>query len=525
MKTLRLWAALLLLPACGGGGSSGGPSWSAFVPALPTSGAGGSTGGGVLARLDPDPSPSTHVIPTAGSDASIRDALQSLLDGPGTSFVVRFDNAGARTVILPERIVLPANKTLLLDGQGTLTLSGGNATSILFKRFNSTLTVQRLRFIDARAAQSGAAIDVENWDGRLTVIDCEFVNCRTLEPGPDRGGGAIRAPGQRHTRISGSTFQDCHASNGGAVNSLGAQLTIIDSVFERNVAFGTGGGAEVGPSGGGGIGGAVYVDNVDLNADEPRLRISGCVFRNNVANAHAGAVFGYTRAGTGSSTDVDACTFSGNRVTGQNGGGGHSGAFYSQNGTRAFSDSTFDGNQAQGPAGAVFVTGAGDVGFTNCTFQGNQAGTLGGALFLTDGTNALTNCTLSGNHAALFAGGIMRGTSVAVTLRNTLLQGNTAVDPFNGWNVNGAMTDGGGNLQWPTTRGPGGAADTAAVAGMTFADAQLEALAENGGPTRTRALPSGSPALAAGTSTGAPAADQRGQARGTPPDVGAYERP
>jgi hypothetical protein len=276
----------------------------------------------------------------------------------------------------------------------------------------------------------------------------------------------------------------------------------------------------VGPSGGGGIGGAVYIDNVHLNADAPEFRLSGSVFRNNIANAHAGAVFGYTTDGTSSITTVDACTFSGNEVTGQGGGGGHSGAFYTQNGTRVFSDSTFDGNVSASVAGGVFVTGAGNVGFTNCTLEANQAVGLGGALFLSGGTNTLMNVTISGNHSANFAGGIFRGTGVSVTMTNSLLQNNTGTNAFNGWNVNQALSGGSNNLQWPQ----GGATNLAALPGISFADAGLQPLADNTGPTRTRAI-LGAPAAGGGTSTGAPAADQRGQARGSPPDVGAFELP
>ncbi|HEX7901448.1 MAG TPA: right-handed parallel beta-helix repeat-containing protein [Planctomycetota bacterium] len=524
MRTTGLLAALLLVPACGGGGDDG-PSWTAFFPPIPTSGTGGTVGGGFLAPLAIDGSAVTHTIPTAGDDASVRTALQGILDGPGSSFVINFDNGGPRTVVLSEQIRVPPNKALVLDGQGTLTLSGGLNNRILLKRFNTTVTLQRLTFVDGRADDNGGAIEFEDWDGRLTVIDCVFTNCRTRNPGPDRGGGAIRAWGQRHTRISGCVFTDCQASNGGAVNSLGSQLTIINSRFERNVAFGTGGGAEVG--GGGGIGGAVYIDNVHLNADAPEFNLSGSVFRNNVANAHAGAVFGYTTAedvippdlAPVSLTRVDACTFSGNQVTGQGGGGGHSGAFYSQNGTRVFEDSTFDGNVSANVAGGVFVTGAGDVGFTNCTLRGNAAAGLGGALFLSGGTTTLMNVTIAENSSALFAGGIFRG-GASVTMTNSLLQNNTGTDLFNGWNVNQALSGGSNNLQWPQ----GGATNPAALPGITFANAGLQALGANGGNTRTMAI-TGVPAAGGGTSTGAPSADQRGQARGNPPDVGAYELP
>ena len=59
--------------------------------------------------------------------------------------------------------------------------------------------------------------------------------------------------------------------------------------------------------------------------------------------------------------------------------------------------------------------------------------------------------------------------------------------------------------------------------GAVFADALLGAIADNGGPTRTFALQAGSPAIDAGTLTGAPANDQRGLPRFVAVDIGAFE--
>ena len=59
--------------------------------------------------------------------------------------------------------------------------------------------------------------------------------------------------------------------------------------------------------------------------------------------------------------------------------------------------------------------------------------------------------------------------------------------------------------------------------GAVFADALLATLADNGGPTRTMALQTGSPAIDAGTLTGAAATDQRGLPRVGAVDIGAFE--
>jgi hypothetical protein len=59
--------------------------------------------------------------------------------------------------------------------------------------------------------------------------------------------------------------------------------------------------------------------------------------------------------------------------------------------------------------------------------------------------------------------------------------------------------------------------------GLVTANPLLGPLRNNGGPTLTMALLPGSPALNAGTLTGAATTDQRGAARDAQPDLGAYE--
>jgi hypothetical protein len=61
--------------------------------------------------------------------------------------------------------------------------------------------------------------------------------------------------------------------------------------------------------------------------------------------------------------------------------------------------------------------------------------------------------------------------------------------------------------------------------GDSFADPKLGPLADNGGPTLTMALLSGSPAIDAGDTSAAPATDQRGFPRpaGLAADIGAFE--
>jgi hypothetical protein len=71
--------------------------------------------------------------------------------------------------------------------------------------------------------------------------------------------------------------------------------------------------------------------------------------------------------------------------------------------------------------------------------------------------------------------------------------------------------------------GPDVEPSPAGTPNLIGSDPQLGPLQNNGGPTPTRALLAGSPALDAGTATGAPAADQRGVPRTGGVNIGAYQ--
>ncbi len=508
-RALLVLTLAAVVPGCGGGGGGGGGSGAAVPP---------NAGPAPTALAPVDTSTPDVVVNTAQSNAAIINDLQAALTAGG---IITFDNVAPITITLTAELYVPVLTTVVLDGKNLVTISGGLTTRILEKDWKAVVTVQRLAFVDGRTATVGAAIWETSWDGALTVIDCTFTNCKTTTTGPDIGGGAIRVNGQTHLQVSGCTFTDCDGSNGGAIDCIGSRITIVNCTFTQCDAFGTGGGAEVGPTGQGGIGGAVYVDGVHQNGSLPRLDIANCTFTNNSANHDAGAVSGYTYPGTGSSVLVDTCTFTGNSA--KPGGHGFAGALYHQENSLTVRNSTFSGNTAAKVGGGLWSL-ASNALIENCTFSGNAATAspgFGGAMNVS-GAFWIRSCTIANNTAGGWGGGIWTGTGGSVTLMNTILQDNTGTDPWNGWNTNAALVDGGSNLQWPTTRG-GGQPDTPATTAIVWADAQLGALASNGGPTQTRSIPAASPAENTGTSS-APSVDQRGMPRVGAADIGAFER-
>jgi hypothetical protein len=509
-KALALALLLFVKPACGGGGGSSTPAGSPGPLSLPAA----------VSSLPPVTTSAAPIDLSALNDGQAQTAIQTALNVGGE--IVLTNGGNPRTIVLTATLDMPSDsgnpKWVTLDGSDVITLSGNTALKILELHDRAQLTVQRMKFINARTATSGAAIDNVNDGGigstlrQVTLINCSFDNCKTTSTGPDMGGGAVRLWNGSQTQISGCTFNNCAGSNGGAVNSLGTQLTIINSTFTSNSAFGTGGGAEVG--GNGGIGGAVYVDNVS-NAGSAlwQLSITGCSFSSNQANDHAGAVFGFTDPAKPSASIVDRCSFSGNTV---NGGHGQAGGVYSLNGSLTLSNSTFTLNQSASNGGGATCANSSTL-IANCTFQGNSA-VLGGGVYAGSGNVSLINVTLAQNAASGFAGGLWSILGFT-TVQNCIFSANTGVTPGAGTQVNESFA-GGANVQAPAGDKPASASGTTMAA-----NAMLGALANNGGTTLTMRPLAGSPAIDLPGVLGAPLLDQAGHARNRAPDAGACEGP
>ena len=201
-----------------------------------------------------------------------------------------------------------------------------------------------------------------------------------------------------------------------------------------------------------------------------------------------------------------------NNLTIANGYSGNGSGIFN-GGTLTITNSAFSGNHADN-GGGIF-NNAGTLTITNSTFSGNSAGGDGGGI-ASHGTLTITNSTFSGNSAVGDGGGI-KYLSGTVTLRNTIVANST------GGNCGGTITNGGNNIDDGTTCGWDSTSGS-----MSSTNPLLGALANNGGPTQTFALLTGSPAIDGVTfnaPNSAPSTDQRGVARpqGLRYDIGAYE--
>ncbi len=211
------------------------------------------------------------------------------------------------------------------------------------------------------------------------------------------------------------------------------------------------------------------------------------------------------------------------------------------NGTVTITNSTISANSAL-YGGGVDST-AGTTSIINSTISGNSAQYSGGGLYNYYCTLAVTNSTISGNSAPTAGGGI--GTSSGtVTIRNTTIAANLG---NGGLHIDGGAPvlvscivagNGGGDI----LKGSLGAGstnnlvqDAAHAGGLTNGvngnivgvAPMLSPLSNNGGPTFTRALQVGSPAVNKGLNPANLTTDQRGtgfaRLHGTAIDIGAIE--
>ncbi len=499
MRTRLAWAAVLFTACSSSSRRSGSTEYDGGVPAATCD---------APAALQ-DVSHPTSVVGDGTAASCTRDALQKAADQGG---VIVFDcGASAVTVPIPSAVVF--QKETVLDGGGLVTLSGQGTSRILYldSAYDLTtprLTVQRLTLRDGNSprtsgddtAVGGGAIYRDG--GSLTVVDCVFLDNRAPSPGQDVAGGAIYGFGGGETVIVGSTFAGNEASNGGAVGSLNGDLTIVNSTLTQNAASGSGGNP-----GSGGCGGAVYMDG----ADEKTV-LCGVTLSNNSAGAIGGGFFRVSNDGTGTFT-MDRTSVDSNQVTPED--GGNAGGLYLEGLDLTVASSTVSRNQAYNNGG-IWIS-KGRIQMTNTTIAENTAlGTNGGGLWVSyDPPGTLLNCTIANNHLAtdwtVGAAVFDAGTGGNLTLRNTVVSGNTANVP-RGCNVTYA---GSADLQWP--------AGALCTASPLVADPLLGGLADNGGPTAT--LLPGVTSPARGLGTGCPPTDQRGEPRREPCTLGAVEVP
>jgi nitrous oxidase accessory protein NosD len=308
---------------------------------------------------------------------------------------------------------------------------------------------------------------------------------------------------------------------GGGIANTGT-LTAVDSTITGNRA--------VGGATRSALGGGIY------NAAGASLTLIGSTVSGNTASS------AYDEA-DGAGIDNEGVlhlirsTVSDNHATSTvNGYGG--GIFDYLTTTLVITASTISGNSVDAPAiaqgGGVFIED-GAVTVTNSTLTGNRVSGgaghgLGGGIYDSSTTLTVSASTIAGNHVADptgKGGGIYSGGTPLVS--STIIAGNSADTGRD------CTMENGGSSQGYNLIGSGascldfqnGVNHDRVGTNNAPVDPKLAPLANNGGPTRTRALKPGSPAINAGPHSMCDTAkDQRGVSRPQHGgcDMGAFEK-
>lgn len=311
--------------------------------------------------------------------------------------------------------------------------------------------------------------------GDLTVSDSRVSsNSAAFQGGGIYNGSSVATDAPKLALANSAIDDNTAASGGGGVVTIkGATLTATGGHLDGNSAVG-GGGVVVGD------GGSATFDGTD--------------FVDNTASASGGAAI--LNSGT---TSVVRSSLSGNHALHTTGNTGLGAAIYSGSNSDGAStsltvgSSTIAGNDAW--AGSALVTFSPGDGATNkasidnTTITGNTSSSTVGAIEQFHPLT-ITNSTVTDNTAAAgsgSAGALSMVVPASVGVAGSIFSGNTPAA------CSGAVSDGGYNLAAPADTGCG---FTAARHDLSAAP-QLGALADNGGPTKTRLPGPASPALGA----------------------------
>ena len=387
-------------------------------------------------------------------------------------------NAGQMNVATGEPLIIngPA-------GSPGVTIEAGTASRIF--NADATLELDQLALEGVTAtSQDGGVV---KGSGLVTLTDVTMDDNQLLSGGH---GACVDAP---TIDVADSTLYNNKANGfGGCLN--GGTITVTNSSLFGNTSED--------------VGGAIHSSTLATVVDS----FIGVANQGNTADG-GGAI-----QVSGGNLVVQNSSFVANRATqvGVNGGA----ILWQSNGTATITDSTFGGDTLnkgnQGASGGAIWATAGTMNMTGSTFYSNSAthqfGGAGAIGFTNTGGGSITNSTFMQNMAPSGSASIDMSSSGSVTIRHGTFRFNGSpnfdvgkdssgsmtlassiiASPVNGGNAcNTFVLDGGYNDIFPSSSA--GACPTTGT--NTTGDPALGNLQDNGGPTETMMLGSGSTAL------------------------------
>ena len=431
--------------------------------------------------------------------------------------MVDVDVSGSRAVgahgggIYGERLArLSITGSLIADNRVAAASGGG-----IYSRSTDPSRASELIMVDSVVRNNAVAGNYLDGGGvkadDMQLLRTSITSNRLIGDGA-RGGGILA----RSVRLVESVVSrnlvggGSHTQRGGGISAT--DVTVVDST----IAYNTAGNSE------GGFGGGISAVTVS---------VTGSTFTGNFAFEGSGGAI------SGDNVMISQSIISANRA-GSAGGAIAARALHVAN-------STLSGNSATWQAGAItsrYFRGESSIVVVNSTLNNNRVnlgGPSGGGISVVRGSIEILHSTIAGGTGAIEVLGegevsILVDSSILATDRGrssfagqplgdlelrsetvTLTMANSIIGDNTGSSLEESQTrDARGNL-------------IGSSSGEGIIDPLLGPLADNGGPTPTRALLPGSPAIDAGSAESDDATDQRGgpyrRVVGAASDIGAFE--
>lgn len=448
------------------------------------------------------------------------------------------------------------NLNITGPGMGILSVNANGTSRVITvdsPTDNQTISISGLTLTSGDNSWVGGGAFV-NYGDTLELSSCGVTN----NTGINYGGGIYNRGTVKLTDVTVSGNNVTNYDGGGIYNQ-GGTLTITNSTISGNTTAGHGAGIFS-------YGDTVTITQTTINGNIASLAAGGIYNWEGTLTLTDSTVSGNTaKEGGGIDNARSECTaiienvtVNNNTATNNDGGG-----IYNR-GTMTLNESLVNANTTVAFNGAG-IYNQGTLTLANTTVSGNTSGSWAGGIF-NNGTMTLNESLVNANSDVLGVGGItQQGTA---TFINSTISGNagigvqnTAATGVNSTFINSTIasnTDTGyahsrtaiiystivaNNGTNCTGTGSGTYADAGwnldsddtcsfmDVTDLPNTDPLLGPLQDNGGPTQTHALQTGSPAIDAGDNIGCPATDQRGITRPHDGDgdgkavcdIGAYE--
>jgi hypothetical protein len=338
--------------------------------------------------------------------------------------------------------------------------------------------------------------------GELLISEALTINGPGASQLTVDGGGTqrifnINPPNLDVVKISGLTVANGHATaaSGGGIYNYDALLILQNSVVTGGAARSTGE-----------RGGGVYSKYGAMQINSSRVTGNTAYQGGGVASDQA-------------PTTISKSTLDGNEAFGKGSlgsppyGNGYGGGIFMKQANLAVDRSTISNNDAGYDGGGIYNSeGGGVVTVSNSTIANNHAlhDDGGGIWISTNDSLVVTGSTVTGNTAATHAGGLQDYGSGGV-IKNSIVSGNIAANTPANSDVDAHTYT--FDASFSLIGRPEGYINTTVPGSNLFGVApQLGALANNGGPTKTRLPATTSPVVNKGKSFGL-ATDQRGLTR------------